>query len=146
MGTCSLRFHKSHTYKLKEMEIQGISETFIKEQTKKRREESMIDVKQSTNRITGRISVSEDKILQLVVPYSEGWHIYIDGKKAKNFTSSVAYTGVLIEKGEHTVEMHYISPWIIPGIVLSVMAWIWMILSFIIKDAYSKTVKAKIKK
>ena len=28
-------FHKSHTYKLKEMEIYGISESFIKEQTKK---------------------------------------------------------------------------------------------------------------
>ena len=128
------------------MEIQGISETFIKEQTKKRREESMIDVKQNTNRITGRISVSEDKILQLAVPYSEWWHIYIDGEKAKTFTSSIAYTGVLIEKGEHTVEMHYISPWMLPGIVLSVAAWIWMILSFIIKDVYSKTVKAKIKK
>lgn len=33
-GTCSLHFHKSHTYKLKEMEIYGISESFIKEQTK----------------------------------------------------------------------------------------------------------------
>ena len=132
-GTCSLHFHKSHTYKLKEMEIYGISESFIKEQTKERREESMTEVKQSTNRISGKISVSEDKILQLAVPYSEGWHIYIDGKEAKTFTSSVAYTGVLIEKGEHTVEMHYISPWIIPGTVLSVAAWIWMALSFAVK-------------
>ena len=132
-GTCSLHFHKSHTYKLKEVEIYGISESFIKEQTKERREESMTEVKQSTNRISGKISVSEDKILQLAVPYSEGWHIYIDGKEAKTFTSSVAYTGVLIEKGEHTVEMHYISPWIIPGTVLSVAAWIWMALSFAVK-------------
>ena len=66
-GTCSLHFHKSHTYKLKEMEIYGISESFIKEQTKKRRKESMTDVKQSTNCIKGRISVSEDKILQLLL-------------------------------------------------------------------------------
>ncbi len=133
MGTCSLCFHKSHTYKLNDMEIRGISESFIKEQTKERREESMTEVKQSTNRISGKISVSEDKILQLAVPYSEGWHIYIDGKEAKTFTSSVAYTGVLIEKGEHTVEMHYISPWIILGTVLSVAAWIWMALSFAVK-------------
>ena len=132
-GTCSLHFHKSHTYKLKEMEIYGISESFIKEQTKKRRKESMTDVKQSTNCIKGRISVSEDKILQLAVPYSRGWHIFIDGKKAKSFASSVAYTGIFLEKGEHTVEMHYISPWIIPGTVLSVAAWIWMALSFAVK-------------
>lgn len=123
-GTCSLHFHKSHTYKLKEMEIYGISESFIKEQTKKRRKESMTDVKQSTNCIKGRISVSEDKILQLAVPYSRGWHIFVDGKKAKSFASSVAYTGIFLEKGEHTVEMHYISPWIIPGTVLSVAAWV----------------------
>ena len=132
-GTCSLHFHKSHTYKLKEMEIYGISESFIKEQTKKRRRESMTDVKQSTNCIKGRISVSEDKILQLAVPYSRGWHIFVDGKKAKSFASSVAYTGIFLEKGEHTVEMHYISPWIIPGTVLSVAAWIWMVLSFAVK-------------
>ena len=132
-GTCSLHFHKSHTYKLKEMEIYGISESFIKEQTKKRRKESMTDVKQSTNCIKGRISVSEDKILQLAVPYSRGWHIFVDGKKAKTFASSVAYTGIFLEKGEHTVEMHYISPWIIPGTVLSVAAWIWMALSFAVK-------------
>ena len=132
-GTCSLHFHKSHTYKLKEMEIYGISESFIKEQTKKRRKESMTDVKQSTNCIKGRISVSEDKILQLAVPYSRGWHIFVDGKKAKSFASSVAYTGIFLEKGEHTVEMHYISPWIIPGTVLSVAAWIWMVLSFAVK-------------
>lgn len=133
MGTCSLCFHKSHTYKLNDMEIRGISESFIKEQTKERREESMTEVKQSTNRISGKISVSEDKILHLAVPYSEGWHIYIDGKEAKTFTSSVAYTGIFLEKGEHTVEMHYISPWIIPGTVLSVAAWIWMALSFAVK-------------
>ena len=132
-GTCSLHFHKSHTYKLKEMEIYGISESFIKEQTKKRRKESMTDVKQSTNCIKGRISVSEDKILQLAVPYSRGWHIFVDGKKAKSFASSVAYTGIFLEKGEHTVEMHYISPWIIPGTVLRVAAWIWMALSFAVK-------------
>ena len=132
-GTCSLHFHKSHTYKLKEMEIYGISESFIKEQTKKRRKESMTDVKQSTNCIKDRISVSEDKILQLAVPYSRGWHIFVDGKKAKSFASSVAYTGIFLEKGEHTVEMHYISPWIIPGTVLSVAAWIWMALSFAVK-------------
>lgn len=132
-GTCSLHFHKSHTYKLKEMEIYGISESFIKEQTKKRRKESMTDVKQSTNCIKGRISVSEDKILQLAVPYSRGWHIFVDGKKEKSFASSVAYTGIFLEKGEHTVEMHYISPWIIPGTVLSVAAWIWMALSFAVK-------------
>ena len=132
-GTCSLHFHKSHTYKLKEMEIYGISESFIKEQTKKRRKESMTDVKQSTNCIKGRISVSEDKILQLAVPYSRGWHIFVDGKKAKSFASSVAYTGIFLEKWEHTVEMHYISPWIIPGTVLSVAAWIWMALSFAVK-------------
>lgn len=133
MGTCSLCFHKSYTYKLNDMEIRGISESFIKEQTKERREESMTEVKQSTNRISGKISVSEDKILQLAVPYSRGWHIFVDGKKAKSFASSVAYTGIFLEKGEHTVEMHYISPWIIPGTVLSVAAWIWMALSFAVK-------------
>ena len=133
MGTCSLCFHKSYTYKLNDMEIRGISESFIKEQTKERREESMTEVKQSTNRISGKISVSEDKILQLAVPYSRGWHIFVDGKKEKSFASSVAYTGIFLEKGEHTVEMHYISPWIIPGTVLSVAAWIWMALSFAVK-------------
>ena len=85
------------------MEIYGISESFIKEQTKKRRKESMTDVKQSTNCIKGRISVSEDKILQLAVPYSRGWHIFVDGKKAKSFASSVAYTGIFLAYGRNAL-------------------------------------------
>ena len=98
-GTCGLHFHKSHTYKLKEMEIYGISESFIKEQTKKRRKESMTDVKQSTNCIKGRISVSEDKILRLAVPYSRGWHIFVDGKRQNLSPVVLLIPGSFLKKG-----------------------------------------------
>lgn len=129
-GTCSLHFHKSHTYKLKEMEIYGISESFIKEQTKKRRKESMTDVKQSTNCIKGRISVSEDKILRWRF-HTAGDGTFLLMEKRQNLSPVVLLIpGSFLKKGSIRVEMHYISPWIIPGTVLSVAAWIWMALSF----------------
>ena len=101
MGTCSLCFHKSYTHKLNDMEIRGISESFIKEQTKERREESMTEVKQSTNRISGKISVSEDKILQLAVPYSRGWHIFVDGKRKNLSPVVLLIPGSFLKRGAY---------------------------------------------
>ena len=134
MGTCSLCFHKSYTYKLERYgSDRGISESFIQRTDKRAARRIYDEVNKVLTGSAGKFLFPKIKFLQLAVPYSRGWHIFVDGKKEKSFASSVAYTGIFLEKGEHTVEMHYISPWIIPGTVLSVAAWIWMALSFAVK-------------
>ena len=130
-GRCTLRFKKKASYRLEGMEIWSISEDAIRKLTRERKTESLREVTCTANRITGKIRVSKDKILQLSVPYNKGWSIYVDGKKTEFFTSGVAYTGLKVEKGEHFIEMKYVSPWIVPGAVVSILSGAALAVSFV---------------
>lgn len=124
---CSLNFRKKHSYNLESIEVQNLSTAQIHRLAGERKKESMTDVKVGTNRITGTITVSKDRILQLAVPESSGWQVYVDGKKADIFTSGIAYMGVKLEPGEHQIEMRYCSPGIVAGLVLSVLAGLGLV-------------------
>ena len=123
--------YKNKSYRLEGMEIWSISEDAIRKLTRERKTESLREVTCTANRITGKIRVSKDKILQLSVPYNKGWSIYVDGKKTEFFTSGVAYTGLKVEKGEHFIEMKYVSPWIVPGAVVSILSGAALAVSFV---------------
>jgi uncharacterized membrane protein YfhO len=67
------------------------------------------------NNIKGTIKVDEKKLLFFSIPYDEGWHATIDGKEATTYKVNIGFTGLLLDKGEHTVEMHYIVPYFKAG-------------------------------
>ena len=60
--------------------------------------------------VTGSISVSEDKILVLPIPYSEGWSATLDGESVTVYRANTMYMGILIPAGSHSLEMHYATP------------------------------------
>ena len=60
--------------------------------------------------ITGSITVSEDKILVLQIPYSEGWSAYLDGEKVSLYRANTMYMGLEVPAGTHTFELRYVTP------------------------------------
>lgn len=70
-------------------------------------EEILEDVVQDTNRITGNITVSSDKLLRLSVPYDKGWTAYVDGKKTPIYQADTMYMALLLTPGEHQIELRY---------------------------------------
>ncbi len=77
------------------------------------------DVEVDPDRVTGKISVPEERILQFSIPYSDGWSAYVDGEKTELFRSDVMYLSVLIPPGEHDVELRYETPWLRTGVIIS---------------------------
>lgn len=100
--------------------------------------ENSMDIKSFSGKyISGTVTMDQDRIFCLAVPYGN-WEIYIDGKKVNTFLVNVAFTGCLIEKGEHLIEAKYsnISTTIniITQYIATVAALIWMaICQFIYK-------------
>ena len=86
------------------------------------RKNTLENVKMSDNLITGNIKADKDEILQISVPYSKGYTVYIDGKKTESFESSVAYLGVKIAKGYHSIEIRYRTPFLQTGIIVTMIA------------------------
>lgn len=86
-----------------------------------------------TDSISGDITVSSDKVLCLSVPYSAGWTAYVDGVKTDILKANLMYSGILLESGTHRIELHYRTPGLRMGLLLSAMGillllgilWTW---------------------
>lgn len=116
---CTLRFSKGRTYQLEDLMIQCVSMESTERQIQKRAQESLEHVQVSANKIRGSITAKGARVLQLSIPYSAGWDVYVDGEPAETFPSSIAYTGIYLEEGEHEITAVYTSPWILPGGILT---------------------------
>lgn len=60
----------------------------------------------------------------ITIPYSKGWKASIDGREAKIYKINGMYMGVMVGKGEHKIELHYITLGIKTGASVSIAAWI----------------------
>lgn len=58
--------------------------------------------------------------LLLSLPYDEGWTAKLDGKKISTISVLDSLTAIPVTPGEHTLEMHFRTPLLLPGISLSI--------------------------
>lgn len=70
--------------------------------------------------IRGTIENKETSILYLSILNNPGWKVYVDGKQTKTLSDiNIAFTGAIIPKGKHIVELRYNSPNKIPAAILT---------------------------
>ena len=83
--------------------------------------------------VTGEITVSENKLLCLTIPYSDGWKAYVDGTPAVIEKVNLMFSGLWLTPGHHTIELRYETPGLLYGICLSAAGFLlfllWIILS-----------------
>ena len=72
--------------------------------------------------IQANVTAKQDGILQITIPYSDGWDIYIDGEKQETFISTLGFIGTKITKGEHNVNIYYSSPGMKLGKIITIIA------------------------
>lgn len=82
------------------------------------REESLTDVAATTDRITGSITTTGERVLTFAVPYSAGWRVYVDGERMPALKVNDLLLGVQLGAGEHRVELCYHSPGFGMGLIL----------------------------
>lgn len=71
------------------------------------KQDTLENIEETVNEVTGNIKLSEDKLLVLSIPYNKGWTAYVDGKKRDLKRVNVTYMGLLMEKGVHTIRLKY---------------------------------------
>ena len=83
--------------------------------------------------VTGEITVSENKLLCLTIPYSNGWKAYVDGTPVVIEKVNLMFSGLWLTPGHHTIELRYETPGLLYGICLSAAGFLlfllWVILS-----------------
>lgn len=73
-------------------------------------EDVLEDVVLGTNTVSGNISLEEDKLLVLSIPYQNGWTAYVDGEKTKLLQANDMYMALPLDAGEHTVRLEFEIP------------------------------------
>ena len=93
------------------------------------RETTMEDTQIGINTVSGRVEAQQRGLLCLSIPYSQGWHLTVDGEKTKLLQVDTIFCGAWIEEGEHTIELKYRTPWIGTGLAVTlagIAAWVWI--------------------
>lgn len=91
------------------------------------------DIKITPDRISGRINVDTDGFLQFSIPYSIGWSAYDNGSKTELVRSDIMYMAVPLEAGEHTIELKYHVPYFFPGMCISLVTAVILMLIYVRK-------------
>ena len=73
----------------------------------------------ASSEITGTVNAEQDRYLVFSIPYSKGWTVYDNGKKAELQKANLMYLGMPIEAGNHEIRLVYRTPGGTAGILVS---------------------------
>ena len=75
------------------------------------------------DKIVGDINVNENGYFMLSIPYDKGFNVYVDGELVKYELVDNAFIGFPINEGHHDIEIAYISPYLLEGMILSITGY-----------------------
>ncbi len=76
---------------------------------------------QSESEFKGTVSLDEQKIMFFAIPNDEGWRVNIDGKEQRPINVSMGMMGMILEKGNHTIDLFYVRPFVKSGFIISLI-------------------------
>ncbi len=118
-GNITIDFKSIGDYTFDSIEVVAVSQENFDAQAKTLENNRLKVTTLHDNYIKGTVNAENDGLLYLSIPYNDGWKVYIDGKEQETYIADVAFTGVDIEKGEHTVELKYRPVGFKAGLLLS---------------------------
>ena len=80
------------------------------------------------SRIDGDVTVIQQGVLFIAIPFENGWSVYVDGEKEEMLKANEGFIGVELEAGVHEISLRYMCPGLIKGVVVTVFSIILFIL------------------
>lgn len=124
MTSAKFEFSTPGRYKLKNIEAFCVPMDNYGRYVSRLSEDTLKDVTVGPNRVSGNIALKSDKILCLSIPYSSGWTAAVDSKPVKIFKANALFMAIPLKKGSHTIELHYFTPGLKLGALLSLFGFI----------------------
>ena len=94
--------------------------------------------KKDTRGFTSKIDAPGDGLLFFSVPYDKGWTATVNGEEAEIVKANVGFMAVKIPEGESTVRFNYMTPGLIPGLLVSAVSASLLIIYLLICMLLSK--------
>ena len=104
----------------------GVTLEDLKNWTDKAKQDTLQIKEFLPTNIKGDISLSTPKVLFLAIPHDKGWSANVDGKETTIEKVDAGLMGILLEKGNHKVELTFEPPYVKVGTyitILSLLIW-----------------------
>ena len=136
----SLTFQPSKlgTYELKYRVVAEKLDNNYYREVKALQRHRLADVKFTRNQVQGTIKTTRPGVLTSSIPYSTGWSVKVNGKKATILRTNQAFLGVYLPAGTHHVTFSYELPGIKLGALLSLIGLGWTIFAGIITIGWER--------
>lgn len=122
-----LTFDSPGTYKFDSLDIICQPMDNYEQRINNLKADCLENVNVNFNNIKGTVSAGQNEFMCFSVPYSNGWEIFIDGKKSKLIKANGMYMAAEITKGNHFIELKYKTPGILTGLLSSAVGMITFI-------------------
>ncbi|EDX41725.1 YfhO family protein [Limosilactobacillus reuteri] len=136
----SLTFQPSKlgTYELKYRVVAEKLDNNYYREVKTLQRHRLEDIKFKRNQVQGTIKTTRPGVLTSSIPYSTGWSVKVNGKKATTLRTNQAFLGVYLPTGTHHVTFNYELPGIKLGALLSLIGLGWTIIAGIITIGWER--------
>lgn len=124
---CTLEFERAARITFDSLEIYAIP-TECYRGAAVRSAERLREISLENDRLSGKIEMNAPGILQISLPVSDGWSAKVDGEAAEIVRCGGMYMGILLDAGEHEIEMDYRTPGLQTGAWISTAALLMILL------------------
>ena len=100
----------------------GITFEILKAWTDKAKRDTLQITDFKPNNIKGNINLEASKILFLAIPHDKGWSAMVDGKQVTIEKVDAGLMGILLQKGNHKVELTFEPPYVKEGTYVSIVS------------------------
>jgi uncharacterized membrane protein YfhO len=76
----------------------------------------------SQNHIKGTIALDKKELLFFSIPYDQGWTAIVDGQKIRPLRVNIGFMGIILDAGDHSVELQYEVPYYYKGLIISIFS------------------------
>ena len=101
---------------------QGVTIEALKTWVDKIKQDTLQIKEFSQNLIKGDIQLDKSKLLFLAIPHDRGWSATVDGKETIIEKVDAGLMGILLEKGNHKIELKFEPPFVREGTYISIFS------------------------
>ena len=131
-------FDQSGTFTLGAINLYAQSMDHLQEYYKDRTKNVLSDITINDNTITGQILSDHDQMLLLMIPYSSGWSVTLNGTSVPTYRANTMYTAIDLPPGNHSLVLKYRTPYLTHGMISSLLSLLLCFLHVLISRNKTK--------
>lgn len=101
------------------------------------------DIRIADNKLHTDVNLDSNTYLYIAIPYSQGWKATVDGKPVNILKANDAFMALRLEKGNHEIELVYTTPYLIIGMVISILTLLGCCIGMIVLKRKRKNCEIK---